>query len=167
VQGVTKAILEYAEKETVQWVPEAIAATAEEYRIWKVNPEGASIAAPATRSQLDRIENMLVKLIDALGIPLADLELAASHGTLMEQAGAVIAITSDAVKLAEGADRMAAGQVMVPYIKAGGGMGMRPAGGLSPAAMRAEQEPKPDWKELYSYASHDLPEEAELGEQDG
>src|SRR5215469_9431222 len=72
LQGVTKAVLEHADAERLAWVPEAMTATAEEFRIWKINPEGASTASPKTRSQLDRIESMLARLLDSLGIPLED-----------------------------------------------------------------------------------------------
>lgn len=165
VQGVTKALLEHAEANTATWVPEALAATAEEYRAWKVNPEGASVSSPATRSQLDRIEGMLAKLLDSLGIPLADLELAAKDGIAAVPDGVVIPISPEQrTSLTEQAG------VMVPYIKAEGGLGMRPAG--APSAVHEEtpdETADPDegiiWNALYRVAAHDLPEDAELGEQ--
>lgn len=158
MQGVTKALNEYGERETLTWLPEAVAATAEEYRAWKVNPEGASTASPQVRSQLDRIEAMLARLLDNLGIPLADLELMVAEA-ITEQAGMVVPMT--------------------PFIRPEGGLGMRPvaqAAGKPVLPDRPyhsieeleaavdEVTGKPDWAALYSYSDHDVPEDAEATE---
>lgn len=138
VPKVTEMLQAQAERDTLPWVPGALAATIEEYRVWKVNPEAASIASPQTRSQLDRIEYMLGKLLDALGVPL-----------LAEVVDSPDADVHD----------IDTGKVMVPHIGAAG-LEMRE----SQLAEVLDASGKPDWAKLYSYADHDLPEGTEIGE---
>ena len=154
VPKVTEMLQAQAERATLPWVPEALAATIEEYRVWKVNPEAASVASPATRSQLDRIEYMLSRIIDALGIPMIE--------------EVVDSPDADVTDIDTGKP------VLVPHIGAAG-LEMKPSRHpILPdrpyhnleeleAGVR-EATGSPDWAKLYSYADHDLPEGTEIGE---
>jgi hypothetical protein len=168
VAGVTKALQEYGEREQLNWLPEAISATADEYRAWKVDPEGASIASPANKSQLDRIEHglgqlgfMLSRIVDALGIPMVELVAPddAENTEDTEQAGVIVQLPGS-----------------VPYIQAAGGLGYREpqTGSLIEQAGPVEnvlsnltglhmQSPA-GWGLMYAAADHDVPEDAEAAE---
>jgi hypothetical protein len=157
--GVTKALQAHADQNNVTWVPEAINATSEEFRAWKAHPETSSVHAPAVVSQLDRIEHMLRSLCDSLGIPLVagvpDGEGAEVHDLVP---GAAAAFGPDGelntrfpVVPPQPNVTFEDGTVMVPYIKAEGGMGYRPVG-------------QPPWAALYASADHNVPDGTEIEE---
>lgn len=156
--GVTKAITEHAEQAGMAWVPDAMAATAEEFRVWKVNPEAASTASPQTRSQLDRIEAMLARLLDNLGIPLEDPpQLAADNGVtvLHEQGGDITRLAGPKIPhIGPNGLEMIDPHVLTASDQAAGVEAVLQPGG------------KPDWAKLYGLSSSvELPEGTELGEQ--
>lgn len=160
--GVTKAITEHAEQAGMTWVPDAMAATAEEFRVWKVNPEAASTASPQTRSQLDRIEAMLARLLDNLGIPLEDPPQLV--GT--EQTGVVVTLHEGG-----GIDYTGPDGRKIPHIGPNGLEMIDPhvlTASDQAAGVEAVLQPggKPDWAKLYGLSSSvELPEGTELGEQ--